>query len=153
MNYSILKTFVRRGLRMKKIKVSELLEHGHSLMNEVVMETAGILKDAYFVVKIDDLLAERKLTQKDLAQMTGMRVGTISELVNGKGISLNKVQIFAVMVALRVTNVSDIYEVRLPDDLAKQFEAEDREWKADKEMPITVKEMYRENVLKASGLK
>lgn len=138
---------------MKKIKISELMQNGHSLMNDVVMDTAGILKDAYFVVKIDDLLKERNITQKDLAQMTGMRVGTVSELVNGKGISLNKVQLFAVMVALRVTDISEIYEIRLPDDLDKQFQSESNEWKADKEMPVVVKEMYKDNVLKASGLK
>jgi DNA-binding Xre family transcriptional regulator len=137
---------------MKKIRISDLLEHGHSLMNDVVMETAGILKDAYFVIKVDDLLHERGITQKDLAQMTGMRVGTISELVNGKGISINKVQLFAIMVALRVTKLSDIYEIRLPDDQEQQFSSERQEWLNDGDMPITVKEMYRDNVLKASGL-
>lgn len=137
---------------MKKIKVSDLLKHGHSLMNDVVMDTAGYLEEAYFVVKIDDLLKERGITQKDLAQMTGMRIGTISELVNGKGISLNKTQIFAIMVALRVTSLSDIYEIRLPEALHTEYEAESREWRETREMPIPVKEMYRDNVLKASGL-
>lgn len=137
---------------MKKILVKDLLKHGHSLMNEVVMETAGHLGEAYFVIKIDDLLKERNITQKDLAQMTGMRVGTISELVNGKGISLNKVQMFAVMVALRVTSMSDIYEIRLEPKQQELFEDESNEWISDKEMPMAIKEMYRENVLKASGL-
>lgn len=137
---------------MKKIRVSDILENGHSLMNDVVMETAGLLGDAYFVIKIDELLKERNITQKDLAQMTGMRVGTISEIVNGKGISLNKVQIFAIMVALRVTNLSDIYEIRLEPKQHDLFENESKEWLNDKEMPIAIKEMYKENVLKASGL-
>lgn len=137
---------------MKKIKIKDLLQSGHSLMNDVVMETAGYLEEAYFVIYIDDLLKERGITQKDLAQMTGMRVGTISELVNGKGISINKVQLFAIMTALRVRKMSDIYEVILPEDLDKQFETESNDWVESKDMPISVKEMYKENVLKASGL-
>lgn len=132
--------------------VKELLKSGHSLMNEVVMDTAGMIGEANFVIKIDELLKERGITQKDLAQMTGMRVGTVSELVNGKGISLNKVQLLAIMVALRVTNLSDIYEVRLPDAQDEQYRVERKEWKEDREMPISVKEMYRENVLKSTGL-
>lgn len=138
---------------MKKMKVKDLLESGHSLMNNVVMDTAGILGGAYFVIKIDDLLKERGITQKDLAQMTGMRMGTISELVNGKGISINKVQLFAIMVALRVKSIDDLYEMRFPEDLEKTFDDEQSEWKSTKEMPIVVKEMYKENVLKSSGLK
>ncbi|MFJ5770778.1 helix-turn-helix domain-containing protein [Psychrobacillus sp. NPDC093180] len=137
---------------MKKMKVQELLQSGHSLMNNIVMDTAGLLGEAYFTIKIDDLLKERGITQKDLAQMTGMRVGTISELVNGKGISINKVQLFALMAALRVKSIDDLYEMQFPEDLEMTFEKEQAEWKSTKEMPVAVKEMYKNNVLKSSGL-
>jgi transcriptional regulator with XRE-family HTH domain len=137
---------------MKKIKVSEIIGGSHSLMNEIVVGTAGILGEAEIVIKLDDLLKERGITQKDLALMTGMRVGTISEIVNGKGISFNKVQLLAIMVALRLTSFSQLFEIRLPDNLYEEFESQSREWIKDKEMPIPVKEMYRENVLKANNL-
>lgn len=138
---------------MKKIKVKDLLEQGHSSMNDIVMDTAGLLEEAYFVIKIDDLLKERGITQKDLAQMTGMRVGTISEIINGKGISLNKVQLFAIMAALRVKSINDLYEMKFPEGLEETFYTEQAEWKSTKEMPLAVKDMYKKNVLKASGLK
>lgn len=138
---------------MKKIKVSEILSGSHRLMNEIVISTATFLEDAELIIKLDDLLKERGITQKELAQMTGMRVGTISDMVNGKGMSFNKVQILSVMVALRVTKFSDLFEIRLPEDLNEKFIMQSAEWIQDKEMPIEVREMYRENVLKASGLK
>lgn len=100
---------------MKKIEVDTLIEGGHSMMNDVVMDTARELSGAHFVVKIDELLKERGITQKQLAQMTGMRVGTISDIVNGKGSSINKAQLFSLMAALKVTRMSDIYEVVLPE--------------------------------------
>lgn len=84
--------------------------------------------------------------------MTGMRVGTVSELVNGKGISINKVQPFAVMAALRVTKMSDIYEIVLPETQEETFNTESSEWINDKEMPTSVKEMYKNNILKTSGI-
>ena len=138
---------------MKKIKVVDILDSSHSLMNEVVVGTAGILGDAEMVIKLDDLLKERGITQKDLAMMTGMRVGTISEISNGKGISFNKVQILAIMVALRLTSFSQLFEIRLPNDLFDTYEQQSNEWIAEKEIPMEVKEMYKENILKAANLK
>ncbi|KOO48963.1 helix-turn-helix domain-containing protein [Viridibacillus arvi] len=135
---------------MKKIRIENVLEFSHSLMNEVVMNTARELNDAYFIIKVDDLLKERNLTQKDLANMTGMRIGTISEIINGKGISINKVQIMAIMVALRVTNLSDIKEIRLPEALTSTCLEESQDWTDSKTMPESVKEMYKENVLRAN---
>ncbi|MGG4548847.1 helix-turn-helix transcriptional regulator [Rossellomorea marisflavi] len=137
---------------MKKIEVDTLIEGGHSLMNEVVMDTARELSGAHFVVKIDELLKERGITQKQLAQMTGMRVGTISDIVNGKGSSINKAQLFSIMVALKVTRMSDIYEVVLPEEKRKDYLMLQDEWVNNREMPVPVKEMYKKNVLKASGL-
>gem|GEM_PF-321401 len=121
-------------------------------MNEVVMDTARELSGAHFVVKIDELLKERGITQKQLAQMTGMRVGTISDIVNGKGSSINKAQLFSIMVALKVTRMSDIYEVVLPEEKRKDYLMLQDEWVNNREMPVPVKEMYKKNVLKASGL-
>ncbi|MCM3639663.1 helix-turn-helix transcriptional regulator [Priestia aryabhattai] len=137
---------------MKKIKVSEVIDSSHSLMNDIVVGTANNLRDAEFIIKIDDLIKERGITQKDLAMMTGMRIGTISELVNGKGISFNKIQLLSLMVALRVTSFSDIFEIRLPEQQHSEYEQQSTEWKADKEIPIPVKEMFRDNVLKANKL-
>lgn len=137
---------------MKKIKVKDTLEGSHKLMNEIVTGTASLLDEAEIVIKLDDLLKERNITQKDLAMMTGMRVGTISEIANGKGISFNKVQILAIMVALRLTSFSQLFEIRLPNDLLEKYEQQSSEWVSDKEMPIELKEMYRENVLKQNNL-
>ncbi|MGG4039007.1 helix-turn-helix domain-containing protein [Heyndrickxia ginsengihumi] len=137
---------------MRKVKAQGILDGSHALMNDVVISTASYLGDAEIVFKIDDLIKERGITQKDLANMTGMRVGTVSELVNGKGISINKVQLLSIMVALRVTDLSEIIEIRVPTEIKEQYEAEAKEWKETREMPMTVKEMYRKNVLASNQL-
>jgi len=137
---------------MKKIKVKEILSGSHKLMNDIVVGTAWHIGDAEIIVKLDDLLKERGISQKDLAKMTGMRPGTISEIVNGQGTLFNKAQLLAIMVALRLTSFKDIFEVRLPDETRLKYIEQSNEWIRDKEMPLEIKEMYRENVLKASGL-
>jgi len=137
---------------MKKVKIEDLIETGQVLMSDIIMGTASGLNEAYFVVKLDDILKDRGLTQKELSQMTGIRLGTVSEIVNGKNMSINKIQIFAIMVALRIKDWSEIFEIKLPENLSKQYDEDRDEWKRDNEMPISVKEMYTENILKASGL-
>ncbi|MGG0657834.1 helix-turn-helix domain-containing protein [Rummeliibacillus pycnus] len=137
---------------MKKIKVKQILEHSHSSMNDTVINTASQLENAYVIIKLEDLLKERGITQKDLASLTGMRVGTISEIANGKGISWNKAQLLSIMSALKLTNFSQLYEIRLEPTQYEEYEYESTQWIATKEMPNTVKEMYRENLLKSRGL-
>ncbi|WP_078146372.1 helix-turn-helix transcriptional regulator [Exiguobacterium sp. HVEsp1] len=137
---------------MKKMKVASMLDVSHKLMNDIVVGTARELGEAEIVIKLDDLLKERNITQKDLAMMTGMRIGTISEISNGKGISFNKAQILAIMVALRLTSFDQLFEIRLPKDIHDKYEEQSNEWIADREMPIELKEMYRENLLKSNNL-
>lgn len=138
---------------MRKEKIEDMIANSHSLMSEVVTDTASVLKEGYFVYRIDELLKERNMSQKELAAMTGMRVGTISDLVNGKtGVSLNKTQLVALMVALRVTKLSDIVEIVLPKELNLTFQKEQAEWILKQEMPSELKEMYRHNILKRNGL-
>lgn len=138
---------------MRKEYVSSVVEGSHRLMNETVVGTAGLMEGAYLAHKLDERLKERGITQKQLADMTGMRVGTISDLVNGKqGISINIVQTVAIMVALRITDMSELIEIRLPDELKTKYESQSHDWVSTKEMPIEVKEMYRNNVLKANNL-
>lgn len=138
---------------MKSITVSKALENSHSLINDVVLDTAKELSSATFIFKLDDLLKSRGLTQKDLASMTGIRVGTISEWVNGKGLSINKVQLVAIMVALRVTSINDIIEIRLPVEIHAQYKEEAELWQDTKHMPDTIRALFASNVLKTAGLK
>ena len=138
---------------MKKESVEKIISQSNSLMNDVVLGTVGILEGVELVWKLDDLLHERGINQKQLAEMTGMRVGTISNWVNGKqGVGINKVQLLAIMSALRVTSISDIVDIKFPKDLLLKFEKQKAEWILEKEMPLEVKEMYRENLLKSNNL-
>ncbi|NGY88864.1 hypothetical protein F6Y05_38440 [Bacillus megaterium] len=64
--------------------------------------------------------------------MTGMRVATISELVNGKGTNVNYVQMLALMAALRLTSFEQLFEIRLPEEMEEQFKRESEYWKKQK---------------------
>lgn len=135
---------------MRKTKLKDLIESSHGVMNDVVLGTASFIEDADVVIKIDDLLKERGMTQQDLALMTGMRVGSVSQIINGKNLSFNKIQLAAIMVALQVSSLSELIEIRLPQEKKEAYDAASAEWTKTREMPIELKEMYRDNMIKAN---
>ncbi|MED4285370.1 helix-turn-helix transcriptional regulator [Priestia megaterium] len=133
-------------------KVEQVINDTHKGMNPIVVGTATSLKGAEVVYKIDDALKERKLTQKQLAAMTGMRIATISELVNGKGTNINYVQMLALMAALSLTSFEQIFEIRLPEEMEKQYQRESEYWKRTKEKPLSLIHLMMDNLEKRKEL-
>ncbi|UPI12212.1 hypothetical protein [Bacillus phage SBSphiJ2] len=68
-----------------------------------------------FRVKIKEVLEERGLTQKDLAEMTGIRAAAISEMSQGTRTVINKVHLSKIMDALGLTRIEDILELRVEE--------------------------------------
>ena len=134
----------------KSKRIEDIATEGHALMNSVVVNTAKEIGEAKLIFKWDEVIKERGITQQELAHMTGMRKGTISEIVNGKGISINKVQLFALMAALRITDLSEIMEIRFPEEQEKAYNYEAMEWKVNKKLPENVRELYKRNILAAT---
>ncbi|PTU25773.1 hypothetical protein Goe21_02170 [Bacillus phage vB_BsuM-Goe21] len=130
---------------MKKIKVRDIINNSHKSANDIILGVVSLIEDAEVIIKVDDLLKERNLSQKDLAQMTNLRTATISEFINGKGTVLNKSKLLRIMVALQVTKIDDIIEIRLPESIKEKYILNSEQWKKKREIPFEVKEMYRNN--------
>lgn len=109
---------------MRRVSIEHLQDEAHVSMSERVVSSLDELGDSYISMKLDDRLKERGLTQKDLAMMTGIRLATISDMVNGKGSGFNWVQLVTVMVALRLTSFEELFSLELPVDLRDRFEEE-----------------------------
>lgn len=63
-----------------------------------------------FRLRLRELLDERKISQKEFAQKTGLREATISEMVNDTRISYNKKYLAVCMEALGLTDISQIIQ-------------------------------------------
>lgn len=64
------------------------------------------------VILVADRLAERNMTQKELAKITGIRPATISELCKNQRTSINRDHITKIAEALGIEDVRDIIELR-----------------------------------------
>lgn len=63
-------------------------------------------------IKLKHLLKEKNVTQKELAEKTGLREATISEIANNARSTINKKQLVAIMKALNVKDLNRIMELR-----------------------------------------
>jgi DNA-binding Xre family transcriptional regulator len=63
-------------------------------------------------VRVKEALASRKMTQKQLADITGIRTASISELANNMRTTINRDHLIRITEALGITDIRDIMEIR-----------------------------------------
>lgn len=119
----------------------EVVADSHKRGSKVTKEVALDLSEAEFRTKIDDLIHARGISQRQLSELTGIQISYLSDIILGKTTTINKTHILALMSALRVTNVGDIFEVKLPEPLEQKFNEESYEWIDTKDVPESVKEL------------
>lgn len=64
----------------------------------------------YLKSRLKVLLAEREMSQKDLAEQTGLTTRLISEIANNKVKMYPKDALEKIMVALKVNNLGDLLQ-------------------------------------------
>lgn len=91
--------------------------------------------------KLADRMAERNLTVRDLSALSGLRLATISDIMNGNRSSINFQHLTMLMVALRLSKVSDLIDIYIPEYICDYFEKDSAEWIATGETPSKVLEL------------
>lgn len=69
-------------------------------------------------IKLKEILHDRKISQKELSQMTGIRPAAISEIANNQRSTINKDQIEKIAEVLNISNLSDLIVFELESELA-----------------------------------
>ena len=67
-------------------------------------------KNYQIKLKVKELLEEREITQKKLAQMSGIRESTISDIVRGTRTVINFEHLSKVAEALEIDNISHLID-------------------------------------------
>jgi hypothetical protein len=62
-------------------------------------------------IKIKEVLAERGMTQSELAKLSNLTETAVSKFVRGQGISINKEHLAKIASALNITDISEILEL------------------------------------------
>lgn len=62
-------------------------------------------------IRLKDLLEENKIKQKQLAEMTGIRESTISDICRGSRTVMNFEHIAKIAEVLKITDIRDLIEL------------------------------------------
>ncbi len=120
---------------MPKIKITDIVHKNTSdSILDILTSTKGITIES----NLAKVMNERGISQKNLALLTGLRQATISDLANGKNIQINKAHIVALMIVLRVTDITELFNIKFSKELKEQFDAEAKAWKESKHVPESV---------------
>jgi len=66
-----------------------------------------------FRIKLKEALEKTDMTQSELAELTGLRRATISEMAQNTRTVMNKSHLAKVMDALDITDLNDILELKV----------------------------------------
>ena len=119
---------------MKKIK---LTQYAHSSSNAEIInflewcELLGI--NVRF--KLADRLEERGLTVRKCAEITGLRLATISDIMNGKKSSVTFQHLWVIMLVLGITDINDIIELYIPQNIKDIMDSNTTEWIKTQKLP------------------
>lgn len=92
--------------------------------NSVLDLLLGEFPDIYVECKIGELLKARGLSLKDLSDLTGIRMASISELLNMKRSAINTSHIVAIAIVLRITDLSEMFEIKMLDETKEMFDTD-----------------------------
>jgi len=70
-----------------------------------------------FRIKLKEALEEANMTQSELAELTGLRRATISEIAQNSRTVMNKSHLGKIMDALDLTDMNDILELVIEETL------------------------------------
>ncbi|MFW7187357.1 helix-turn-helix domain-containing protein [Lysinibacillus sp. BNK-21] len=63
-------------------------------------------------LKLKMILFERGITQRELAEKTGLRENVISEMANNQRKTFNREQVARVIQYLEITDMNEIFEIK-----------------------------------------
>lgn len=113
-------------------------------INEIVNETIYQFPSIKFVSKLEERIEEVGLNLTELSNLTGIRYASLNELKNGKKVTLNLQHIMAIMVALRLKSLDDLFELHFDDSDKLLFEEESEQYRKEG-IPESALERMKEN--------
>lgn len=89
--------------------------------NEQIQENLVKFPDYRIECNLATILEDRSFSMNDLSKVTGLRVGTISEIANMKRSTINIPHLIVIAQALRITDLTELYELKMSEETYDKF--------------------------------
>ncbi|MGG0487222.1 helix-turn-helix transcriptional regulator [Priestia aryabhattai] len=100
-------------------------------LNENISEVTKLVMEEHadftLECRLGELLEDRGLTLQELSYLTGIRIPSLSFIVNEKKSTINIGHLIAIAKALRITDIRQLYMFDMEDSTRKVFNKERRE--------------------------
>ena len=138
---------------MKNIEKVKLSEKPHASTPIEFIEFMKLWEEGGVEVrfKLKTALESRGLTVRECAELTGLRIGTISDIANGKKTAVSFLHIAVLMIVLGITDIKDIIEFYIPDNLESKLTEMKYSWISTQTIPTMAK--CSGNLLNSKGNK
>lgn len=123
------------------------MDKKHTISNEVVQENIARYPGVQIKCKLGSILENMGLNMTELSLLTGIRYATIHEMVNNKKNAFNMKHLLAIVIALRIKDISELFEIEVETEQNQYFEAESIEYR-EKGLPDTEFERIKLNAEK-----
>lgn len=118
----------------------------NSKASDVTKHVIATVPEIQIKTKLKQILDERKMSQAELGRLTGIPRNQINAFVNNKeGKSLGYHHIMAIMIALRLTDISQLLYVEMNEETVDQFNKEREMWIETRREPESINRLALEN--------
>lgn len=94
-------------------------------------------EDIQIRFKLEEVLKDRGINSNELAKITGLRPITIRNIINhAPTTSLNLSHLVAIIIALRITDLSEFMEIVIDDATENKFKNDLKLWKENGWQPV-----------------
>lgn len=127
---------------MKRVSPESIVhERSSKFVTDVIKDV-----NVRYVVKLDDVLDKRGVTQQWLAIATGLREAAISDLIKGTKTSLNKLHLMTIMNVLRISDIKELVDIEFEPAIVKQFKVESERWVNEGIIPQEIQTLHRKHI-------
>lgn len=114
-------------------------EDFNKLTSKTVIDLA-LSENVSVKIKLNEVAANRGISLYKLSKITGIRPATLSMYSEGNPAVINSAHLLALIIALRITDISELIEIQMDSETEEKFDTDRRLWVENGWQPVYKKD-------------
>lgn len=110
-------------------------EDFNKLTSKTVIDLA-LSENVSVKIKLNEVAANRGISLYKLSKITGIRPATLSMYSEGNPAVINSAHLLALIIALRITDISELIEIQMDSETEEKFDTDRRLWVENGWQPV-----------------
>lgn len=110
-------------------------EDFNKLTSKTVIDLA-LSENVSVKIKLNEVAANRGISLYKLSKITGIRPATLSMYSEGNPAVINSAHLLALIIALRITDISELIEIQMDSETEEKFDTDRKLWVENGWQPV-----------------